>query len=267
MASRYSSSSSEEDEIISRYSLRPVKKSILKKEHSGGTYRGSTPPLTPLGGPETERSKLVTFDRPTKKVDGRAKFPGTPTSYPHPPSDPRYSGAKQTHTPVAKQSKSTAKRLLSSIGIKAEPTQPATTEFISPNIPRPRREQLFLPEHLPTHSRDPTVYRPVTPPLDGPQWSPEFDTRSHTPFGPEPTSASLPIERQTPTPLGFSGATSLYTRREVRTPTPLGIRESIRPTSPPGLRRSETFSGAISPQPSLPESLSPDFSYQMASFE
>ena len=105
MASRYSSSSSEEDEIISRYSLRPVKKSILKKEHSGGTYRGSTPPLTPLGGPETERSKLVTFDRPTKKVDGRAKFPGTPTSYPHPPSDPRYSGAKQTHTPVAKQSK------------------------------------------------------------------------------------------------------------------------------------------------------------------
>ena len=267
MASRYSSSSSEEDEIISRYSLRPVKKSILKKEHSGGTYRGSTPPLTPLGGPETERSKLVTFDRPTKKVDGRAKFPGTPTSYPHPPSDPRYSGAKQTHTPVAKQSKSTAKRLLSSIGIKAEPTQPATTEFISPNIPRPRREQLFLPEHLPTHSRDPTVYRPVTPPLDGPQWSPEFDTRSHTPFGPEPTSASLPIERQTPTPLGFSGATSLYTRREVRTPTPLGIRESIRPTSPSGLRRSETFSGAISPQPSLPESLSPDFSYQMASFE
>ena len=33
------------------------------------------------------------------------------------------------------------------------------------------------------------------------------------------------------------------------------------------LRRSATFSGAISPQPSLPDSLSPDFSYKMKSFE
>ena len=226
------------------------------------------PTPTPLGGPEIARTKTLSFDRPTKKVDGSSKFPGTATRYPHPPKEPHTAQvAHHTISPAPKRTQSSGKSLLRTIGVKVEPTQTVTSEFIPPMEPRPTRPQRFGPSDLPTHSRDTRVIRPYSTPLDGPQWSPILDTRSNTPLTAEPTSASLPFERQTPTPLGYSGTAPLYTRRDLRTPTPLEIPQSSRPASPSHVRRSATFSGAISPQPSLPDSLSSDFSYKLENLE
>ena len=239
MASRYQSSSSEDEPVVSHYRLRPKSGGILKQEHTAGQFSSSTPPPTPLGGPEFPRTKLVSFDQPTKAIDGRSKFPGEATRYPR-----RSSVAKQSQAPTMK-SKGPASRLLSSLGLKKEQTEPEQKDLISPMDLKPSRFcvphtfGMSRPEDFSTHSRDTTVLRPYSPPLDGSQWSTIPDTRSHTPLGPEPTAASPTL--QTPTPLGFADASPLWPRREFRTPTPLGYQGSTIPSSPTEWGSAPTF--------------------------
>ena len=67
--------------------------------------------------------------------------------------------------------------------------------------------------------------------------------------------------------MGFSYTMTPDTRRDFRKPTPLKLQESSLPSSPTDWGRSDSFSGAMSPQLSIPDSLSPDFTQRMQSFD
>ena len=119
MARRYASSSSDEEPVISGYSLRSTTGGILKSEQIKDTFRSSTP-LTPLGGPEIQRCKTVSFDTPNKNVDGRYNIPGSASRYPRSPYDTLTArGARRSNiTAATKRSKAPVNRLFSNIASK-----------------------------------------------------------------------------------------------------------------------------------------------------
>ena len=87
------------------------------------------------------------------------------------------------------------------------------------------------------------------------QYSPKFQSRPYTPSLFETT------------PLGYTPTMKPETRGDFRTTTQSTQQKRSLPSSPTDWGRSSTFSGAISPQPSIPDSLSPDFTERMHSFD
>ena len=132
---------------------------------------------------------------------------------------------------------------------------------LAPMAPKPSKTEVEL---YPTHSRDTRVLRPYSPPLDGPQYSPTFESRPYTPmFSQTSPHSSASFEIQIRTPLEFTYTMTPDTRcysvsESFRTPTPLNLQESSLPSSPTDWGRSATFSGAMSPQLSIPDSFNPD---------
>ena len=147
-----------------------------------------------------------------------------------------------------KQLKAPVTRLLSNIASKIVPAVPQKTK--PEGSPQRLQRELY-----PTHSRDTKVLRPYSPPPDGPQYSPTFESRPYTPSLFETT------------PLGSTPTMTPETRGHFRTPTQLNVQKKSLPSSPTDWGRSATFSGAISPQPSIPDSLSPDFTDRMHGFD
>ena len=178
--------------------LQGYSKEGTNKRHVPKLY----PPLTPLGRPEKQRINTVSFDTPTKNVDRRSKLPGSASRYPRSPSDPLTArGTRRSRIPATtKQSKAPVTRLFSNIASKLAPTHTEDTKFTPPMAPKTSTTEVapqrFQPELYPTHSRDTSVLRPYSPPLDGPQYSPTFESRPNTPLFSQtspPSSASFEI--------------------------------------------------------------------------
>ena len=161
----------------------------------------------------------------------------------------RSEALRQPRNPATtKQLKAPVTRLLSNIASKIVPAVPQKIKLEG----SPPRVQ---PVQYPTHSRDPTVLRPYSPPLDGPQYSPKYQSRPFTPSLFETT------------PMGNTPTIKREPRGDFRTPTQSTQQKRSLPSSPTDWGRSSTFSGHTSPQPSIPDSLSPDFTERMHSFD